>query len=219
VFHRHCRAEAKAVKLHALLRARMPQRAVIADIGTCNRPRRYCVRMLEASSTANGHTPTGWGNRPLGIACPCGHRVVIELARLGISSGDMRPLRDRSFVCPSCGSRRVSIWLFQTDDEVAEFLQHGPPPPEPAPPPPTSPIVIDGPAGDFIANGWHRTGEGWVALVDCDRERYRSDPHLVGPVSIGGKRYDCMAVECTHLAKPTIHAGEVIGLVVAKCAQ
>jgi hypothetical protein len=63
-----------------------------------------------------------------------------------------------------------------------------------------------------------RTGatfEGaWMALVDCDGERYRRDPRLVGPISIGGKRYDCIAVECTQLAKPTIHVGEVIGLVV-----
>jgi hypothetical protein len=175
----------------------------------------YRARMIEASSTANGHTATGWGNRPLGIACPCGHHVVIELARLGISSGDMRPLRDRSFVCSSCGSRRVNIWLFQTDDEVAEFLQHGPPPPEPAVAPPVKPIVIDGPPGDFTARGWHRRDGGdWMALVDCDGERYRTDPGLVGPVKIGGKAYDCIAVECAQLDKPTIHVGEVIGLVV-----
>ena len=57
------------------------------------------------------------------------------------------------------------------------------------------------------------THGGWIALVDCDRERYRTDPCLVGPVRIGGKRYDCIAVECTRPAKPTIHVGEVIGLV------
>ena len=162
----------------------------------------YRARMLQASSTANGHTATGWGHRPLGIACPCGHRVVIELATLGITSGggDMRPLRRRPFVCSSCGRRRVSIWLFQADDEVAEFLRHGPPPPEPAPPPPARPIVVDGPPGDFTARGWLRTdGGGWIALVDCDRERYRTDPCLVGLVRIGGKRYDCIAVECTQL--------------------
>ena len=175
----------------------------------------YRARMIEASSTANGHTATGWGHRPLGIACPCGHRVVIDLAALGITSGDMRPLRSRPFVCSSCGSRRVSIWLFQTDDEAAEFLRHGPPPPEPAPPFPAMPIVIDGPPGDFTARGWLRADDGgWIALVDCDRERYRKDPRLVGPVRIGGKHHDCIAVECTRLAKPTIHVGEVIGLVV-----
>jgi hypothetical protein len=61
----------------------------------------------------------------------------------------------------------------------------------------------------------------WLdGLVDCDRERYRSDhPCLVGPVSIGGKRYDCIAVECTRLDKSTIHVGEVIGVVVRKPAE
>jgi hypothetical protein len=38
-------------------------------------------------------------------------------------------------------------------------------------------------------------------------------------VSIGGKRYDCIAVECTRLDKSTIHVGEVIGLVVRKPAE
>ena len=52
-----------------------------------------------------------------------------------------------------------------------------------------------------------------MVLVDCDGERYRTDPGLVGPVKIGGKAYDCIAVECAQLDKPTIHVGEVIGLV------
>lgn len=53
-----------------------------------------------------------------------------------------------------------------------------------------------------------------MVLVDCDGERYRTDSGLVGPVKIGGKAYDCVAVECAQLDKPTIHVGEVIGLVV-----
>ena len=75
--------------------------------------------------------------------------------------------------------------------------------------------MLDGPPSDFTARGWLRTdGGGCVALVDCDRERYRTDPRLVGPVKIGGKVYNCIAVECIKLARPTIHVGEVIGLVV-----
>jgi hypothetical protein len=53
-----------------------------------------------------------------------------------------------------------------------------------------------------------------VALVDCDRERHRSDPRLVGPVKISATAYDGIAVECTNLAKSTIHVGKMIGLVV-----
>lgn len=171
--------------------------------------------MIEASSAANGHTVICWGSRPLGIACRCGHRVIVELASLGITSGDMRPLRTLPFVCSSCGSRQVGIWIFAADGEVAKFLEHGPPSARPAPPPPTpEPIVTDGPADDFTPRGWYRADAGWAALVDCDRERYRSNPCLVGPVRVGGKDYDCIAVECAHIEKPTIHAGEVIGLVV-----
>jgi hypothetical protein len=178
------------------------------------------MRMIEASSTANGHTAATWGRRPLGIACRCGHRAVIELASLGITSGDMRSLRDLPFVCSSCGSQQVSIWIFQSDDEATKFLDHGPPPAAPTPPPPPAPpIVIDGPPGDFTARGWLRADAGWVALVDCDRERYRSAPCLIGPVKIGGKAYDCIAVECTRLDKPTMHVGEVIGLAVREHAE
>jgi hypothetical protein len=33
-------------------------------------------------------------------------------------------------------------------------------------------------------------------------------------VKIGGKAYDCIAVECAQLDKPTTYVNEVIGLVV-----
>jgi hypothetical protein len=56
-------------------------------------------------------------------------------------------------------------------------------------------------------------------LVDCDRERYRSEPCLVGPVTIWGRAYDCIAVECTKLEKQTIHVGEVIGLVLQEARR
>jgi hypothetical protein len=205
--------------LQALLRARMPHSASTCMHETKGRSRRYRMRMIEASSTANGHTATTWGSRPLGIACRCGHRAVIELASLGITTGDMRPLRDLPFVCSSCGNQQTSIWIFQSNDEATKFWDHGPPPADPAPPPPARPIVVDGPPGDFTARGWLRADAGWVALVDCDRERYRSDPCLIGPVTIGGHAYDCIAVECTRLDNPTIHVGEVIGLAVREPAE
>ena len=40
--------------------------------------------------------------------------------------------------------------------------------------------------GDFIAREWHRIDVGWIAFVDCDCERYQTEPRLVGPVRIGG---------------------------------
>jgi hypothetical protein len=207
-------------EMHPPQRARMPHSASMCMHDTAGRSWRYRLRMIEASSMANGHTAASWGGRPLGIACPCGHRVVIELAILGITSGDMRPLRSMPFVCSSCGSRLVGIWIFRSDDEVAEFVEHGPPLAKSTPAPSgPMPIVIDGPPGDFKARGWYRAGANWAALVDCDRERYRSDPCLVGPVTIGGMAYVCIGVECTRLEKPTIHTGEVIGLVVQDARQ
>jgi hypothetical protein len=34
---------------------------------------------------------------------------------------------------------------------------------------------------------------GWLALVDCDRDRPRDDPALVGPVKIAGKLYESIS--------------------------
>jgi hypothetical protein len=116
--------------------------------------------MIEASFTDNGHTVTCWGGRPLGIACRCGHRVVVALVELGISSGDMRPLRTLPFVCSSCGSRQVGIWMFGDDDEVARFVEHGPPSAKPADPSTPPPIVIDGAADEFTPRGWVPDGCG-----------------------------------------------------------
>jgi hypothetical protein len=47
---------------------------------------------------------------------------------------------------------------------------------------------------------------------DCDRDRPRDNPGLVGPVKIADKLYECIAVERTLNTRPTIHAGETIGL-------
>jgi hypothetical protein len=70
---------------------------------------------------------------------------------------------------------------------------------------------------EFIPNGWREIkGSGWLALVDCDRDRNRENPGLVGPVKIAGKLYECIAVERTLDARPTINAGETIGLLL-KC--
>jgi hypothetical protein len=66
---------------------------------------------------------------------------------------------------------------------------------------------------EFAAKGWREIkGTGWLALVECDRERARANPGLAGPVKIAGKVYECIAVERTLDARPTIHVGETIGL-------
>jgi hypothetical protein len=72
---------------------------------------------------------------------------------------------------------------------------------------------------EFTPRGWiPMQGKSWEALVDGDQERNRDDPGLVGPVKIAGKVYECIGVERTLDARPTIHAGETIGLLLKDVA-
>lgn len=65
---------------------------------------------------------------------------------------------------------------------------------------------------EFTPKGWREIkGTGWLALVDCDRERPRDEPGLVGPVKIAGRLYECIAVERTLTTRPTIKAGAMWG--------
>jgi hypothetical protein len=64
---------------------------------------------------------------------------------------------------------------------------------------------------EFKPKGWRDVeGMGWLALVDCDRPRDASG--LAGPVKVGGKVYECIGIERVLSTRPTIHAGETIGL-------
>jgi hypothetical protein len=73
---------------------------------------------------------------------------------------------------------------------------------------------------EFVPRGWSPIqGRDWLVLVDCDQERNRDDPGLVGPVKIAGKLYECIAVERTLSRRPTIHAGETIGLLLKNTGQ
>lgn len=184
----------------------------------------YAGGMIEVTPRDNGRSAWCWG-RSLGVACHCGHRVPVELGSRNITAGDMRRLHDLHFVCSRCGSDKVSLWLFRSDEDVAAFRDHGAPVRLPADSteakvPPTVPRVpagrIDEPIPNFAPRGWVMTDDGrnWVAIVDADRARDRAEPGLVGPVLIAGKGYDCIAVEATRLAKPKIHFGEPIGLLV-----
>ena len=77
------------------------------------------------------------------------------------------------------------------------------------------------PVPEFTPRGWSPIEEGgWLALVDCDRERNRDDPGLVGPVNAPpGGSTECIRVERTPSARPVIHAGETIGLLLQDAPQ
>jgi hypothetical protein len=71
--------------------------------------------------------------------------------------------------------------------------------------------IVDIP--EFKPKGWRAIeGMGWLVLVDCDRDRLRDASGLAGPVKVDGKVYECIAIERTLSMRPTIHAGETIGL-------
>ncbi len=67
----------------------------------------------------------------------------------------------------------------------------------------------------FVAYDWFRVrARGWAASVDCDRERPRDEPGLVGEiVTIDGEQFRCVGVQRTMPSFP-IQPGEKIGLLV-----
>jgi hypothetical protein len=76
------------------------------------------------------------------------------------------------------------------------------------------------PVPEFTPRSWSPIEEGgWLALMDCDREWNRDDPGLVGPVNVAGKVYECLRVERTLSARPVIHAGETMGLLLKDAPQ
>ena len=78
-------------RLHALLRARMPQRAVIADIGTLGRARRYRRAMLRLPFQSIGDV--GRHGLELHVYCPSCYASRI------VATDDER-WRDRLFATP-----------------------------------------------------------------------------------------------------------------------
>jgi hypothetical protein len=55
---------------------------------------------------------------------------------------------------------------------------------------------------------------GWIAYVECDKERPRSGEAIVGRVLIDGNVYMCRGVERMKTGDGPISKGERIGLAV-----
>jgi hypothetical protein len=118
----------------ALLRARMPQRAVTADIGTLGRARRYRRAMIQMARDAPASIACGRSGLPLLAICPNGHRRTVPLRLLKTSECDRTPLYGRPFKCRECGSREVAtLYAIETQAELDELRQ------EPLSPRPTLP--------------------------------------------------------------------------------
>jgi hypothetical protein len=66
----------------------------------------------------------------------------------------------------------------------------------------------------FGCNHWDRVfSTGWIAHVNCDKDRPRDGESLKGPVIINGKRYICTGVERIEMSEP-MRKGESIGLLI-----
>jgi hypothetical protein len=64
---------------------------------------------------------------PIGVEClGCRHRALVDLAKLGGHSGDMRELRMLRFTCADCGGRNVHASIFATQQQVLAFMPDDP---------------------------------------------------------------------------------------------
>lgn len=80
--------------------------------------------MIEVGSRDNGRSACSYSGRPLGVACPCGHRALVKLDAIGVHDGDMRRLHDRGFRCSACGRRGgQQLWFMTNDADEAQFLR------------------------------------------------------------------------------------------------
>lgn len=90
---------------------------------TRGRQQLYVSPVIEVGTRDNGRSACSYGARPLGVACPCGHRALVPLATIGVHDGDMRRLHDLVFSCSTCGRRGgQQLWLMTSDRDEAAFL-------------------------------------------------------------------------------------------------
>jgi hypothetical protein len=60
---------------------------------------------------------------PLGIACTtCGHRALVEAAKVGARDGNMIEIRQLRFRCTECDGAAFEGTIFSAQDQVDDFL-------------------------------------------------------------------------------------------------
>ena len=68
---------------------------------------------------------------PLAVACMrCAHRRLLTARQLHVHQDDRRQLLRLPLLC-RCGSRHIELYLFETPDEVPDFLSADTPLPGP----------------------------------------------------------------------------------------
>jgi hypothetical protein len=76
-----------------------------------------------------------------------------------------------------------------------------------------TPAEIPDDLPEFICKHWDPVlNIGWIAYVECDKERPRKREAIVGRVLIDGNVYMCDGVERIQTADGPIRKGERIGL-------
>jgi hypothetical protein len=66
----------------------------------------------------------------------------------------------------------------------------------------------------FEGNRWNVSGPELIVYVECDRQRDRAAPGIVGRVRINGRDFECLNVLAGPLPGKPMWIGEPIGLVV-----
>ena len=101
----------------------------------------------------------------IGIACECGRRALLPVARAGATAGSIKMIRDLRLVCAGCGSRKFEAFLFFRPAQCEAFAR-----------------------GDSYADVWELRNAGLAP--DNPRVTYWS--HLQNPYRQPQRKLDCV---------------------------
>lgn len=60
---------------------------------------------------------------PLGFACTtCGHRALLDAAKVGARDGNMTEIRELKLRCTECDDTKFEGTIFSAQDQVDDFL-------------------------------------------------------------------------------------------------
>ena len=86
------------------------------------------MRLCDPQDTGQTLSLSGF---PLAVACTlCGHRRLLTARQVDAHKNDRRQLLRLPLLC-RCGSRQIELYLFETPDEVPDFLAADTPLPGP----------------------------------------------------------------------------------------
>jgi hypothetical protein len=93
--------------------------------------------MIEIPRDAPGSVACGRSGLPLLAVCPNGHRRAVPFRLLKTGPDDRAPLYGRLFRCRACGSPEVTLFVIESQAELADIQRSLAEPPKPAQAPTT----------------------------------------------------------------------------------